>query len=255
MVNFDCGPLHIYFGGWREAVAPLLPHPDPAPATRMFLLARQYRGWIDREYPLAADWNRVGVAAQFAILPSLLHLDAVSPGVIAQTEAWLPAFIDGRLSSAAPLNPVIASGPGALLLGLLEAPTAPSSAAVLAVLQTLPPGPVERDTALPLLFLMICSADAPRALAMARRLAGEAPTWLPAAYAEVAILMAIGQPEAAVARATAWLTDHPADHSIAKRATMPIAPSSWQTGPGTVRNPLDGLDFAAGFLVVRDCTP
>jgi hypothetical protein len=99
-----------------------------------------------------------------------------------------------------------------------------------------------------LLFLATCSGDGELALGVARRLSAEDPPFRPAVYGEVAIQVARGRRDLAMARADAWLRDHAGDADMRARAERNLDPVSWQRGPVRARSPEEGLDFAAGLL-------
>lgn len=257
IVNFDGGPLHLYYeewrgkpyAAWREKVTALALRAQGGPRAEMLLLHRPHcRRVDDRDYSFADDWTTLDVDVFGARLRSLLHMEGHSSEVIHALRPWLSSFVRGpRDHSISPLD-IFAPGPGGAAYEMLEAPHPPEAGEMRELIGRLPGGRVEPELQAPVLFLATASGDADLALAFARRLADDDSNLRFAVYAEVAILAATGRREAALERAAAWMRHHPNDEQMRARAQAPFAPACWEGGPAIARFPTDSLDFAVGFI-------
>jgi hypothetical protein len=218
----------------------------------MLLLHNAHRCWYGAIYhayhAIADDWKSLGVDLFPVKLRSLLHVDAISAEAISKMRRRLLEFASGERDRPTLVGDIEMSGLGGAAYELLEASAAPGATDVRAAIKRLPDSPVNHLLGVPLLFLAAASGDADLALGFARRLGDEDPRQRFPVYAEVAVLAAIGRRNAAVARAEAWIREHPTDRAMRARAEVPFAAVSWDRGPGIVRWPFQGLDFAVGFI-------
>ena len=141
--------------------------------------------------------------------PQALLAEADAMATFAETGTCLPVSDD-----QAPLTDL----PGGVLFGLLRRREDISPNEVDAFVQALPPGPVDAELRMGLVFLAFAAGEGRLASAVMDRLVAEAPDLRNLVYARIALLAQINEPEEALAVARAWSERHSGDPVLSARA-------------------------------------
>ena len=256
IVNFDGGPLHLFYEHWRgeayrlwkEKAAALMAQASGGPRAEMlFLNVARWRWCSKIDFHLATEWQQLGVDLYSVRLRSLVHMDAHSLEAVRAMRGRMNAFALGLRDRAALGQDITLDGPRPTALDLAETPSNADAAAVRALVAALPATPVDEEMRQPLLFLAMVSGDGDLALSVARRLIEESAVRWYAPYAEVAILAAMGQREKALDRAEYW-NSHFGESVFTQRLQNPVAPAPAEQDPPDTPWAFECLDYAAGFI-------
>lgn len=223
VINIDGGALHLHFQALRPEVDRLLPAMEDLATCRMLLIHRAQPKRFRSGPSLTAQWRRAGVEARAIAVHSVRHADtAAAPTVAACSEA-IAAFVADPDGPAALQDAIRPAGLGGALFRLLRSGAPPTPEGMRQILAELPPGRLDASTVHALLFLTMASGDPGLALKTARVLAVRHPAMRQPAFAEVAILAALGRQGAAERRARQWRRRRPDDAAIMARADEPVA--------------------------------
>jgi aspartate racemase len=239
IINLDGGAMHLHKSTWRMRIEPVLSGIDPAAATPMLLLHRQWPRRFAMIEHVDDDWRKVGVALQTLRYRTVCHLDFLCAAAIAASGDAFAAFIEtGHVAASTPPDTFEFDTLGGDLFRLLDGAAPPEARAVQALLRDGAKLPDDIWVGDALIAAAIKAGDDELTLDIAARVAVKDPSSEVAACAQVCALLRLGRRDEAIALAEAWRREYPrkpAADALADRAHQGPAPSvATLTAPGFI---------------------
>jgi hypothetical protein len=240
---------------WRLLIADALPSPHELQAAEMLLLHRGHVGRFPIPQNAAAGWADLNVGLTLVPCRTVSHLDFFRPPAMRAYRDTVETYLaKGKTQPDVSASGIAIPMPGGTLYSLLAREERPRSDGIDALVRELPPGHVDVELRLGLLFLALGCGNTRCAMSVVQRLAEEEPDQRDAHYAKVALLAELGSHDAARAEVAAWESRRPQDPVMRKRATFATAvPPSWTSVTSLFSGNSDlALDAAAALGVAAE---
>ncbi len=183
-----------------------------------------YRGQVGR-FPIPqnapAGWADLNVDLTLLPCRTVSHLDFFRPPAMRAYRDVVETYLaKGTLQPDVSASGIDIPMPGGTLFSMLDRKERPTPEQIDAFIRDLPPGRVDVELRLGLLFLSLGCGNTQCAMSVIQRLTEEEPDQRDAHYAQVALLAELGSHDAARAAVAAWESRRPQDPVMRKRASF-----------------------------------